>query len=356
MKKMILSSNHPVFTLLSLCSLVASVSVASPKLHCAEPKYDFGTVVGGGAITNRFVLENTGDEPVVVSKIKDCCGVASKLVPMTILPGSNAVCTSVFTTKNRYGKQDKQILLATNVRRKPYFELKMAGTLQRAIEVEPRYLRLGELQSGNAIDQTITATNLLAQPVVLESVNSTVPGIGVEIETTEYTEEGLTAKERTERKENRPVHNHSVKNTSVAVDAGRRRNWTIRLSAPDVLKPGKLGGRIQLNFSTGTVSVPVMGTVKPAIQVVPASIRLSGKTNKPAERLVMLRSEKPFEVTSASLENAEGSVEPKRLADGKWVLRTVLDASSVQAGARLVAGTTCGQQPQVLVPLLLSKP
>lgn len=142
----------------------------------------------------------------------------------------------------------------------------------------------------------LTATNLLKENVVLESVRSTIQGIVGEL-----------------------------------ADADRistpRRNWTIKLKATDALKPGKLNGRIQLKFSTGAINIPVLGNVKPAIQVVP-------------ERLVMLRSAKPFEVLSAKLENAEGSVEPKRLTDGKWQLRIVLDASTVRPGSGLVAGTS----------------
>ncbi|MDF7802189.1 DUF1573 domain-containing protein, partial [Pontiellaceae bacterium B1224] len=80
---------------------MANHAVAVPKIHCDAPKYDFGTVIGQEKITHTFILINKGDEPLVISKIKNCCGVESKVVPKMIPPGSNAVCTAVFTTRNR---------------------------------------------------------------------------------------------------------------------------------------------------------------------------------------------------------------------------------------------------------------
>ncbi|WP_136083366.1 DUF1573 domain-containing protein [Pontiella desulfatans] len=73
---MILSFHHPDQKLLSLCFLnlfVAIPSLARPKLGCESPKYDFGTVIGQEKIPHEFILKNTGDEPVVVSRIKTCC-------------------------------------------------------------------------------------------------------------------------------------------------------------------------------------------------------------------------------------------------------------------------------------------
>ncbi len=152
---------------------------------------------------------------MTISKVKDCCGVVSTIEPMKILPGSNAVCRSTFTTRNRYGPQDKQILIASNDRKNPYYELKMTGTLLKPVEVSPRYLRLGNLLPGSQIIQSITATNLLEQSVTLESVKSTIPGIHAEV-----------------------------------ADADRistpRRSWEVRISTKGALEVGKLSGRIQL--------------------------------------------------------------------------------------------------------------
>lgn len=176
MKNIVLSFDHPVLLFWSLW-LVAVPSFAAPRIVCDAPKYDFGTVIGQEKISREFILWNRGDSPVKISKIKNCCGVASTITPMEILPGSNAVCKAIFTTRNRYGKQNKQILIASNDRKNPYFELKLVGTLLRPVEFSPRLIRLGTLLPDADCSQIITATNLLERAVTLQSVESTIKGI-----------------------------------------------------------------------------------------------------------------------------------------------------------------------------------
>ena len=304
-----------------LCFLylfVANLVAGSPRIVCDAPKYDFGTVIGGEPISHEFILVNQGDETVKISKIKNCCGLNSSIIPMGITPGSNAVCKVVFTTRNRYGQQDKQILIASNDRKHPYYELKMVGTLLRAVDFSPRFIRLGILLPDCEISQIITATNLLAKSVELESVSSSIKGITVEV-----------------------------------VESAER-GWTIRLQTAPPLAVGKLNGSIHLGFSSGTVNVPMVGTVKPVIQVVPEQIRFSTRSKNATERLVMLRSgdERPFEVLFADLENTSGSIDVVKLADDRWQcqLSIVPDGLSPDSALRIM--TSSKFQPEITVPLL----
>lgn len=303
-----------------LCLLVFFVAhavCAGPRLFCENPLFDFGNVIEQDEITHEFILTNVGDEPVRISNIKNCCGTKSTIDPLEILPGSNAVCTTVFTTKNRYGKQEKQILIASNDRNNPYFELKMIGELLMAIEVSPRYLRLNDLSVGSKINQTITAKNMTDQPVVLESVKSTAPGIVAEV---------------------------------VGGETSGQKRWAIKLTTTEQLQAGKLRGQIQLNFSTGRVTVPVLGTVKPSIQVVPESIRISSSSDQVIERLVMLKSEQPFEVLSANLGSVDTPVQISRVTEHKWKLALKLKPSEFSGGS-LQVKTTCPVQSDIVIPI-----
>lgn len=303
--------------------------VAAPRLVCDSPKYDFGRVIGQDEIVHEYILRNRGDEPVKISSIKNCCGTQSSIVPMEIHPGSNAVCKTVFKTRNRYGPQDKQILIASNDRKNPYCELRMTGTLLKPVEVSPRLIRLGNLFSDSEISQTITATNLLQESVVLESVQTTVPGL------------------------------HAKIVGEIPDPAGRahgaqlQRNWEFRLSSTKPLPVGKLNGQVQLNFSSGTVNVPVIGTVKPIIQVVPEQIRFSARSSKTAERLIMLRSGdgRPFEVLSAKLESGEGSIDTIKLSDNRWQLKMSAIPDSLSSSSSVRVETSCKSQPTITVPL-----
>ena len=312
----VLIRGHKLYLRL-LTLLVAIPSFAAPRLHCDKPKYDFGTVIGKDRIVHEFILKNVGDEPVRISKVKDCCGVVSAIIPMVIPPGSNAVCKSVFTTRNRYGQQDKQIFIASNDRKHPYFELKMTGTLLKPVEVSPRYLRLGDLFPDSEINQIITATKLLDHAVVLESVKSTIAEIRAEV----------------------------VEETG--------RSWRVRLSSANSLKVGKLSGKIILNYSSGIINIPVIGTVKPLLQAVPDCIQLSAKSMHPIERLVMVRSgdDREFDIRSAKLIDVDGEVEWIKLMPDRWKLKLTIKPDSVQLGAKLKLETSSSQQPLIEVPI-----
>lgn len=357
--KMIFSPNHPVFILFSLCSFLAASIDAAPKIECDMPKYDFGKIIGPEQITHEYVLWNRGDEPLAIVKIDDCCGMESTVKPMTVQPGSNAVCTAVFTTKTRYGKQQKQIRLSTNDMKNRYFDLWMTGILLKPVEFTPRFIRLGDLLPDSAVSETITATNLLDEAVTLESVSTTIKGIEAELVYSAHCRTGmaedvglrsasLASRPAVEagRAESVPfLHNNDTHSTRV---------WTIRITSLEPLVVGEINGQVQLNFSSGTVTVPVVGDVQPIIQAVPDWIRFPAGSTKTVERVVMLRSGdgRPFDILSAELGNADGSVETQKLADGRWQVKVSVRPNSIQPDAGLSVKTTCSLQAVVGIPLI----
>ena len=107
------------------------------------------------------------------------------------------------------------------------------------------------------------------------------------------------------------------------------------------------------DLSSGTVKVPVIGTVTPIIQVVPGQIQFSARSFKATERLIMLRSGdgRAFELLSAKLESAEGSVEIKKLADDRWQLKLTVVPDNLSQQSSVQIETTCKSQPTIAVPL-----
>lgn len=292
-------------------------SWAGPKLYCDDNRYDFGAITGNDRIVHEFKLENRGDEDVRISKIKNCCGVQSSVEPMIVPPGSNALCRAVFTTRNRYGAQDKQILIGTNDKKRPYLELKMTGTLLRPIEYSPRFVQLGSLTPGAEISRTVTATNLLDKPVVLQRVESRVIGIKATISDAE---------------ENR---------------------WVITLESSGMLAVGKLSGQIDLFFSSGTVSAPVAGTVKPIIQTTPSQVQLPASSGM-STRYVMLRSdtEHPFKVLSSEIRNGKGTVTVTKKSDHCWQFKLILSPEELNSEAVLHLATSEPLQKEICIPLI----
>ncbi|MDF7800967.1 hypothetical protein P4C99_15935 [Pontiellaceae bacterium B1224] len=67
------------------------------------------------------------------------------------------------------------------------------------------------------------------------------------------------------------------------------RSWSIKVHADDSLQAEKINDQIQLNVSSGTVNIPIIGTVKPVIQIAPDTILFPTRSAQEAERLIMLR-------------------------------------------------------------------
>lgn len=343
MKRIILPVNHSAYGTFNLqlsasicglnrffCFLCLFVTIplhAAPRIECENTKYDFGTVIGQEPITHEFILWNRGDESLEIVKIKDCCGVKSSAESMTISPGSNVVCTSVFNTSNRYGKQDKQILLVTSDKKHPYVDLRMTGTLLKPVEFMPRWIRLSDLMPDSVISESIVASNLLEQAVTLESVSSTVPGLAAEL-----------VEENTDR------------------ISAPRRSWTILLTTTGPLSVGGINGQVQLHFSTGTVTVPVTGEVKPVVEATPDQIRISSRAPEHVHRVLMLRSGdgRPFDVLSSVLENAEGAVAAKKLADGNWQVSLTVQPSTIKSTSCICIQTSLESPNTVVIPLSCS--
>ena len=297
--------------------LPASFIYAAPQLRCATAKYDFGTRINPKKITHTFTLHNAGDQPIEIAKIKNCCGVKSKITPLKILPGSNAICTAVFNTKNRYGKQIKQILIASNDPKHPYFELNLVGTLLRPIEYSPHSIRLKSLYPTSTVSEIITATNLLSQTIQLKSVTSTLPEI------------------------------------SAKIIQANKRDWKIKITSIKPLKEGKLRGHILLNFSTGSVRVFVFGSVKPDLQIVPTQIQFTTSTSKPLQRFIMIQNKTnhPFKLLSATLKNAKGTVTTKQLTPTRWQCQLDIIPNEIKSNATLYLTTTIKTQPNITIPI-----
>ena len=278
---------------------------ASPKIACDQPKYDFGTQISGSAITNRFMLKNEGDAPLEIIKIKNCCGVESSADPMIIPPGSNTVCTAVFTTRNREGAQNKQILLVTNDKKHLYFDLRMTGTLQKPVEFEPHFVRLKDLLSDTSVSATVHVSNLLKEDITLESISTTLSGFKTEV----------------------------VQSTN--------NEWTVKLSSTPPLTEGNINGRILLHFSNGEVEVPVIGNVSPIIQTTPKQISV-GSSAGTIKRELMLRSAdgRDFELVTTDLINAEGDLISQKLSCGKWRIQLLLKPESITSAASLQIETS----------------
>ncbi|WP_293879355.1 MULTISPECIES: DUF1573 domain-containing protein [unclassified Sphingobacterium] len=85
------------------------------KVEFEESAFDFGQVKEGAQVKHTFVLKNTGDAPVIISKVTASCGCTQpEFSKSPILPGGTSEIHVTFNSEGQVGKQQKIITIQSN--------------------------------------------------------------------------------------------------------------------------------------------------------------------------------------------------------------------------------------------------
>lgn len=114
-------------------SLIATGTV---ELSVDNPVFDFGTVMEGSFVIHKFVLTNTGDESLTITRVSTSCGcTTTALAKSTLEPGDSVELEAVFDT-NGYGgrKVTKGIYVYVNDGTDAALSLRMTGEVKRVAD------------------------------------------------------------------------------------------------------------------------------------------------------------------------------------------------------------------------------
>ncbi|MGC6532939.1 MAG: DUF1573 domain-containing protein [Flavobacteriales bacterium] len=122
-------------SLLTLAAIVvASLLTAQTPVNIAQATfeaevYDFGTIDKGAQGTHAFILTNTGDSALVISKCEKTCGCTiPKCNPAPIAPGKSSQVVVTYDTE-RVGPFNKTVKVHTNDPDRPVIHLRIKGTV-----------------------------------------------------------------------------------------------------------------------------------------------------------------------------------------------------------------------------------
>lgn len=132
-----------LFLALSLLALLTAAAWAAPSIHVAMPIYNFGTVLEGYAVTHTFVIENAGDEPLVISGVRATCGCTTTALPTdTIAPGDSVELEATFHTSGFGGRTaTKTVNVYSNDPEMPIIVLQLTGQVAAS---EPHLISVGD--------------------------------------------------------------------------------------------------------------------------------------------------------------------------------------------------------------------
>ncbi|MBU1578895.1 MAG: DUF1573 domain-containing protein [Bacteroidetes bacterium] len=92
---------------------------AMPQISFTKTEHDFGKLIQGEQLSVIFKFENTGNAPLLITKVSASCGcTASKYPTEPIAPGEEGRLEVTFDSKGQRGMQNKTVTVLTNTQPK----------------------------------------------------------------------------------------------------------------------------------------------------------------------------------------------------------------------------------------------
>jgi len=162
------------------CAIIAlAFAACSPKGPLAQvdqTEFNFGEVEQNADVVHAFVLQNKGDQDLLIKKTRSTCGcTVAEPDKKTIKAGQSAEIKVTFKTGRRKGEQNKAITVEVNDPAHPQIKLVMKGTVIERLTFEPKRLRFEDAEAGKELSQTATATNSGKNPITINEIKVNTP-------------------------------------------------------------------------------------------------------------------------------------------------------------------------------------
>lgn len=96
-------------------TIIPGADSTGAVLEVKNDSYDFGEVKEGEKVEHEFTFTNTGNEPLIISKVHASCGCTTpEYSKNPIAPGEVGKVKVVFNSDGQMGKQHKVITVTSN--------------------------------------------------------------------------------------------------------------------------------------------------------------------------------------------------------------------------------------------------
>lgn len=162
------------FTLFLLVFFCSSLSYASPRIFVENgPVYDFGTSFQNQTITHIFVIKNTGDTTLKITKVKTSCGcTAALLSKKDVEPGQEVKLKVSLRTGYYDGDISKNVTIHSDDLLNPSLGIVIKALVKPEIRLTPKVISYKK--SDNKNKYQIQLTNNTDYKVEIKSIDSTL--------------------------------------------------------------------------------------------------------------------------------------------------------------------------------------
>jgi Protein of unknown function (DUF1573) len=107
------------------------------SIQCSEPVAQFGKLSDVGEFHKKFVIDNTGNRPLLISNVKPSCGACIKIISFPKSPiasGEQGVVEVALLTKQLpQGPVSNGVVVFSNDPKKPVFVLKLEAVIKKSV-------------------------------------------------------------------------------------------------------------------------------------------------------------------------------------------------------------------------------
>ncbi len=178
--------------------------VRGPQLACDEPVYRFGNATNNQVIEHGFVIANTGDAPLRITRIRTSCGcTVAKLPKHEVPPGERTAIEASLALHGKHGPTRQKIAVTSNDPVRSETELWFEGVAKEGLVVVPERVLFGTVLQGETVNREvvirsapslslrITALETYTPLFAVEELPSDDPAVHrLQIRTTAHPEEG----------------------------------------------------------------------------------------------------------------------------------------------------------------------
>lgn len=169
---------------LAMGLLPLSVFAEGPKLDIPNTEFHFGSIFQGEKVEHAFSFRNTGDEPLLIEKVKSSCGCTAALVSeKELAPGAEGEVRATFDSTRFSGNVVKTVYLYSNDPVRNLVQFHIRGEVKQEIELSTRSLTIGPVPAGGRVTAQVSLTNKSEAPLTVGPGRTTAKELTVELET-----------------------------------------------------------------------------------------------------------------------------------------------------------------------------
>lgn len=178
-----------VFPLVLSFFVTSELFGGTPHIQFDKTVYDFGEAPQGDSVIHIFKFKNTGDDTLLISKVRSTCGCTAALLSKdTIPPGGSGEIKAVFKTGRYHGPVSKRIIVYSNDPSSHDKRLMINGTVYAIVEIKPDRIFLRRLKMDSTLVETISILpGKKGKRVKIENVETSFPNY-IKIKTKNFKE------------------------------------------------------------------------------------------------------------------------------------------------------------------------